>query len=142
MLYFLSKTKLFEDKSKKKKIEKIGVSNYLLSIERSGSFWLLWDNFVCCKVFQSSNKLIIAESLNFINLQKWGLMGIYGCLRKNDKSKIWVKIKQFLNLYTHHWCSIGDFNTILNPTKKRDYFFQIKHTGSSETWSITMLLLI
>ena len=84
----------------------------------SGDIWLLWnDNRVNLQVVASSKHTITAVVVEGNNY--WVVTFVYASPSAMFIRKLWVYLKALRNCFKGPWVVMGDFNEIVNSSKKR-----------------------
>jgi len=84
-----------------------------------GGIWLLWnEENVDANVITKETRRIHCMVFNKINLKQCMLSVIYAPSPEQEKEEFWYHLKQLNAVIKIPWCIIGDFNEMLQTTKK------------------------
>ena len=86
---------------------------------KSGGFALLWKPNVKVDV-QTFSRQHSDAIIDFGgSARKWCLKGFHGNPNTHGRPKSWAHLSQLATTSNLHWLCVGDFNEVLNVTKKQ-----------------------
>ena len=115
---------MMETKLRQRKMEKIrcslGFHNLFVvdSIGKSGGLALLWKEEVGLEIQNYRRRHIQAIVKNPVGDRLWKFTGFYGHPDASKRGEAWNLLKHLKDYSPHPWMCAGDFNEILEGSKK------------------------
>jgi exonuclease III len=119
-LVFLMENKLRNNKMEKVRTQ-LGFDNMFVveCVGRSGGLAMLWRAEAEVEIQNFSHRHINAiVRPNSFGFSPWKITGFYGHLVANKREEGWSLLWHIATLEPDPWICLGDFNEILNETKK------------------------
>ncbi|XP_076917406.1 uncharacterized protein LOC143577463 [Bidens hawaiensis] len=91
---------------------------------RSGGIACVWDPKVYIKdsVIKYENFLFVSGCLTEGNV-RFNIINVYAPQQNVDKSRLWLKITQYIHTGQGWWIVLGDFNAVRNPQERKNSNF-------------------
>uniref|UniRef100_A0A1D1Z7B7 Endonuclease/exonuclease/phosphatase domain-containing protein n=1 Tax=Anthurium amnicola TaxID=1678845 RepID=A0A1D1Z7B7_9ARAE len=79
--------------------------------------------------FSLSSSLVSTD-----NKWSWGIIGVYGPHRHNDKLLLWEELSSLQNQLSSPWCFLGDFSAVRHPTERKNCKLQTVLMSQFNDW--------
>jgi hypothetical protein len=121
-------TKLRQNKIERVRI-KLGFPSMFVveSVGRSGGLALFWSSEVVMEIINFSRRHIYAKVLTAGRGLPWKLTSFYGHLEASKRHEAWSLLRFLASLTPSPWVCVGDFNELLDLSKKIWSIWMIKN---------------